>query len=113
VGEVPKIKALDWIGSSRKDLKEFPAEVRNAMGYASYQAQLGLKASQKAGRRFKPPNASGWIRQKISQLMRGGLTGFSADRLFAILNRLGYNVEVRISTKEQSPEKTRTRVMIA
>ena len=44
--------------------------------------------------------------------MRGGLTGFSADRLFSILNRLGYNVEVRISTKEQSPEKTRTRVMI-
>jgi len=45
VGEVPKIKALDWVGSSRKDLKEFPAEVRNTMGYALYQAQLGLKAA--------------------------------------------------------------------
>jgi len=45
VGDVPKIKALDWVGSSRKDLKEFPAEVRNAMGYALYQAQLGLKSA--------------------------------------------------------------------
>lgn len=40
----PKAKLLAWIGSSRKDLKKFPAEVRNAMGYALYQAQLGLKA---------------------------------------------------------------------
>jgi phage-related protein len=45
VGEVSKIKDLDWVGSSRKDLKEFPSEVRNAMGYALYQAQLGLKAA--------------------------------------------------------------------
>jgi phage-related protein len=44
MGDVPKTKALAWIGSSRKDLKEFPAEVRSAMGYALYQAQLGLKA---------------------------------------------------------------------
>ena len=45
MGEVPKIKALDWVGSSRKDLKEFPAKVRNTMGYALHQAQLGLKVA--------------------------------------------------------------------
>ena len=44
MADVPKTKALAWIGSSRKDLKEFPAEVMNAMGYALYKAQLGLKA---------------------------------------------------------------------
>ena len=43
--EVPKIKALDWVGSSRKDLKAFPAEARSVMGFALYQAQLGLKAA--------------------------------------------------------------------
>lgn len=42
--DAPKTKALAWIGSSRKDLKKFPAEVRSGMGYALYQAQLGLKA---------------------------------------------------------------------
>ena len=32
---------------------------------------------------------------KVSRLLRGQLSGFSADRLFAILNRLGHSVEVR------------------
>ena len=49
---------------------------------------------------------------KVSHLLRGRLSGFSADRLFAILNRLGRSVEVRISAKERAPEKTHTRVMI-
>jgi len=49
---------------------------------------------------------------KVSRLMRGQLSGFSADRLFAVLNRLGHSVEVRISAKEGSPDKSHTRVMI-
>jgi phage-related protein len=44
VGEPPKIKSIVWIGSSRRDLKAFPAEVRDVMGYALYQAQLGTKS---------------------------------------------------------------------
>jgi len=50
---------------------------------------------------------------KVSRLLRGQLSGFSADRLFAVLNRLGHSVEVRISAKEGAPEKSHTRVMIA
>src|ERR1041385_4813056 len=50
---------------------------------------------------------------KVSRLLRGQLSGFSADRFFAVLNRLGHSVEVRISAKERSPEKSHTRVMIA
>ena len=49
---------------------------------------------------------------KVSKLLRGQLSGFSADRLFAVLNRLGHSVEVRISAKERSPAKTHTRVMM-
>ena len=49
---------------------------------------------------------------KVCRLLRGQLSGFSADRLFAILNRLGHSVEVRISAKERPPEKSHTRVMI-
>jgi phage-related protein len=44
VDEAPKITSVVWIGSSRRDLKAFPAEVKDVMGYALYQAQLGLKA---------------------------------------------------------------------
>src|SRR5262245_21315229 len=49
---------------------------------------------------------------KVSRLLRGQHSGFSADRLFAILNRLGHSVEVWISPKERAPEKSFTRVMI-
>jgi predicted XRE-type DNA-binding protein len=49
---------------------------------------------------------------KVSRLLRGQLSGFSADRLFTVLNRLGHSVEVRISAKERPPEKSHTRVMI-
>jgi len=82
-----------------------------------WKAQLAIKISglieSKGWTQAQAAERVGLDQPKISQLMRGGLSGFSADRLFAILNRLGYNVEVRISTKEQSPEKTRTSVMIA
>ena len=36
-------KPLTWIGSSLKDLKGFPDEVRSEMGHALYQAQCGDK----------------------------------------------------------------------
>lgn len=37
----PPLKPLFWIGSSRKDLKGFPAEVQDEMGYALRDAQFG------------------------------------------------------------------------
>jgi phage-related protein len=44
VHESSQIKNIIWVGSSRTDLKTFPAEVMAVMGYALYQAQLGRKA---------------------------------------------------------------------
>ena len=55
---------------------------------------------------------TGLDQPKVSRLLRGHLSGFSADRLFAILNRLGHSVEVRISARERAPEKSHTRVLI-
>ncbi len=37
------LKNLAWVGSSKKDLSTFPANVKSAMGFALYQVQLGLK----------------------------------------------------------------------
>ena len=34
-------KKLRWIGSSREDLKKFPSEVQDRIGYGLYEAQLG------------------------------------------------------------------------
>ncbi len=36
-------KPVEWIGSSRDDLREFPEDVQQIMGFALYRAQLGKK----------------------------------------------------------------------
>jgi phage-related protein len=37
------LKPVEWVGSSLEDLKDFPEEVRQAVGYALYLAQCGEK----------------------------------------------------------------------
>ena len=39
-------KPLEWIGSSKKDLRALPGEVVHVFGYALYLAQLGEKHEQ-------------------------------------------------------------------
>lgn len=50
---------------------------------------------------------------KVSKLLRGHFREFSVARLFSILNRLGYNVEVRIAAAATNPEDARTSVLAA
>ena len=38
-----EIKSLEWVGSSRRDLREFPEDVRDEIGDALYSAQIGDK----------------------------------------------------------------------
>ena len=37
------LKPLEWISSSRDDLREFPEDVQQSIGFALYRAQLGSK----------------------------------------------------------------------
>jgi len=39
----PPLKPVIWVGTSLKDLREFPAPVQDHMGYALYVAQRGGK----------------------------------------------------------------------
>ena len=41
--EAPSLKPVIWVGSSRRDLREFPDPVRDHIGYALYIAQCGGK----------------------------------------------------------------------
>jgi phage-related protein len=44
----PKKKPIDWLGASLDDLKSFPDEVQQAIGFELYQAELGeMPASAK------------------------------------------------------------------
>ena len=80
-------------------------------------AQLAVKIAELIERKgWTEAHAArviGLDQPKVSYLLRGRLSGFSADRLISILNRLGHSVEVRISTKERAPDKTRTSVIFA
>jgi|ERR1043165_2153902 phage-related protein len=42
--EPHRLKRVVWMGSSRKDLRSFPDEVKGAVGIALYEAQVGRKA---------------------------------------------------------------------
>jgi len=37
------LKSVEWVGSSRADLKRFPDLVKDRMGFAIYRAQAGLR----------------------------------------------------------------------
>jgi phage-related protein len=43
MADPPSVKPVIWVGSSRKDLREFPDPVRDHIGYALYVAQCGGK----------------------------------------------------------------------
>ena len=75
-------------------------------------AQLALKIQQLIGQKgmtqAEVAPFLGLDQPKVSNLMRGRLAGFSVERLFGILNRLGHNVEVYVSEKEYEPKETYT-----
>lgn len=78
-------------------------------------AQLALKIrqliEQKGMTQAEVAPLLGLDQPKVSNLMRGRLAGFSVERLFGILNRLGRNVEVRVSVEEHEPGATYTAVV--
>jgi phage-related protein len=43
VAEAASLKPVIWVGSSRDDLRGFPDDVQDHMGYALYVAQRGEK----------------------------------------------------------------------
>jgi phage-related protein len=43
MADEPTLKPVVWVGTSRKDLREFPDPVQDHMGYAIYVAQRSGK----------------------------------------------------------------------
>jgi predicted XRE-type DNA-binding protein len=54
----------------------------------------------------------GTTQPKISELVRGRLSGFSIERLFRFLNALGMNVRIHVSEAESKKEPTQTLVEV-
>jgi predicted XRE-type DNA-binding protein len=104
-----KIKVTPSSGNVFADLGLPEAEDR------LLKAQLALKIQQlielKGMTQVEIAPLLGLDQPKVSNLIRGRLSGFSVERLFGILNKLGHNVEVRISEVEHEPEDTYTAVI--
>jgi predicted XRE-type DNA-binding protein len=98
-------------GNVFADLGFVDAEER--MLKAQLAVKIGELIERKGWTQAQTAAVTGLDQPKVSHLLRGRLSGFSADRLISILNRLGHSVEVRISEKERAPNKTRTKVMFA
>ena len=47
----------------------------------------------------------------VSRLMKGRVTGFSTDRLLALLNSLDFNVDIVLRRTDQSSHTTRVRII--
>lgn len=54
----------------------------------------------------------GTTQPKISELVRGRLSGFSIERLFRYLNALGMNVRIRVSKAESKEVPAQTLVEV-
>lgn len=55
----------------------------------------------------------GLSQPKVNDILRGRLAGYSVERLLSVINKLGRNVEVRISKREYSGGAARTIVKTA
>jgi phage-related protein len=55
----PQMKSLVWVGSSLKDFRNFPAEVKSEMGYALFMAQNGER--HRKGKTFKGLGGAGVV----------------------------------------------------
>ncbi|MBD0372999.1 MAG: XRE family transcriptional regulator [Pyrinomonadaceae bacterium] len=75
--------------------------------------QIRRFVEQKGWTQSEAAEVIGLDQPKVSNLLRGRLSGFSVDRLLNVLNRLGHNVEVRISAKEYDPEDAKTLVTVS
>lgn len=115
----------------KMDIEQTDEEIKYEISSGNVFADLGLpdadellfKAQMIAGIQRLIEDA-GWTQREaakragisqpdLSNLLRGRLTGFSTDRLLKTLNRLGSDIEIRISTKARAPEAGQTSVVFA
>jgi predicted XRE-type DNA-binding protein len=79
---------------------------------AELAVQIRRIIEQKGWSQTRTAELIGLDQPKVSRLLRGYLSGFSVDRLFNVLNRLGHDIEVRISAEEHAPGETHMSVTV-
>jgi phage-related protein len=113
VDEAPKIKSLLWVGSSKKDLKAFPAEVRSVVGFALYEAQLGRRpASAKPLGGFGGAGVLEIVRDFQTDTYRAVYTVKFNDRIY-VLHAFQKKSKRGISTPKAEIDLIKSRLKLA
>ena len=105
-------KPVEWVGSSKADLKRFPEPVQDRMGFAIYQAQVGTRH-----RDAKPLKGFGsGVLEVVSRYdgdtFRAIYTVRFASAVY-ILHAFQKKSRRRIATPKQELDKIRRRLRVA
>ena len=107
------LKPVEWVGSSLKDLKEFPEEVRQDMGYALYLAQCGEKhSSAKPLKGFKGSGVLEVVENFDGDTYRAVYTVKLAGVLY-VLHTFQKKSKQGIATPKQDIDLIETRLRLA
>ncbi len=90
------LKPIIWIGSSLKDLKEFPNEVQREIGYGLYQAQMNKKYHK-----TKPLKGFNGVMEIVSEYDKDTYRGIYAYKF-------GENIYVLHAFKKKSKKGIKT-----
>src|SRR5260370_37207807 len=81
----PSLKPVTWVGTSLKDLREFPEAVKDRVGYALYVAQRGGKHQDaKVLSGFGGAGVGEIIRDQRGDTVRAVYTVRDAGRLYVL-----------------------------
>jgi len=106
-------KPVVWIGSSRKDLREFPEPVQDHMGYALYVAQCGGKhRDTKALRGFGAAGVVEIIKDYRGDTFRAAYTVRYAETVY-VLHAFQKKSKIGRETPRRDIELIRQRLRVA
>jgi predicted XRE-type DNA-binding protein len=88
------------------------AEPAEALAKAKLAAEISEIVGRQGLTQSRAAALLGIDQPKISALLRGRLTGFSAERLFRFLNALGRDVEIVVRPKRRSHQAARVTVVL-
>jgi phage-related protein len=111
--EKPVLKPLEWVGSSKRDLIDFPEQVRKEMGYALHLAQAGEKpANAKPLRGFGGAGILEVVESHDGNAFRAVYTVKFAKAVF-VLHAFQKKATRGIATPKAEVERIKQRLIIA
>lgn len=111
--DVPRLKPLFWVGPSLKDLRSFPEEVKDAIGFALEVAQRGEKAGNaKPLKGFGGASVLEIVADHDSDTWRAIYTVELADAIY-VLHAFQKKSKKGIATPKQEIELIKRRLKVA